>query len=209
MKRVRGVIGIGASVLSLALAGCGGSSKQPTQTAAVKNVSRTTPAATMTQPQAGKRSTRIPDVIQTNLRVHAIKLHATPGRDQFGRRAVGLAARTATAAAQLMPRVLNMRDLPDGVPDGAISCGRPMPRRHLSGSPFANPFKLLRNATDAERTECDHGAVEVRLAPPQQNDLTVGENQLELRSRRRQVPVGDARAVGAGSYRAGNGDVGE
>ena len=67
-------------------------------------------------------------------------------------RAVGLAARTATAAAQLMPRVLNMRDLPDGVPDGAIYCGRPMPRRHLSGSPFANPFKLRRNATDTERT---------------------------------------------------------
>jgi Domain of unknown function (DUF4326) len=53
-----------------------------------------------------------------------------------------------------MPRVLNMRDLPDGVPDGAIYCGRPMPRRHLSGSPFANPFRLRRNATDTERTEC-------------------------------------------------------
>ena len=53
-----------------------------------------------------------------------------------------------------MPRVLNMRDLPDGVPDGATYCGRPMPRRRLSGSPFANPFKLRRNATDAERTEC-------------------------------------------------------
>ena len=53
-----------------------------------------------------------------------------------------------------MPRVLNMRDFPDGVPDGAIYCGRSMPRRRLRGSPFANPFKLARNATDAERTEC-------------------------------------------------------
>ena len=106
----------------------------------------------------GKRSTRVADVIQPNLRVHAIKLHVTPGRDQFGRRAVGLAARTATAAAQLMPRVLNMRDLPDGVPDGAIYCGRPMPRRHLSGSPFANPFKLRRNATARRGALFSHGA---------------------------------------------------
>ena len=53
-----------------------------------------------------------------------------------------------------MPRVLNMRDFPDGVPDGAIYCGRPMPRQRLSSSPFANPFKLPRNASDAERAEC-------------------------------------------------------
>ena len=53
-----------------------------------------------------------------------------------------------------MPRVLNLRDLPDGVSDGAIYCGRRMPRRRLSGSPFANPFKLHRNATEVERTEC-------------------------------------------------------
>jgi hypothetical protein len=56
----------------------------------------------------------------------------------------------------LPPRVLNLRDFPDGVPDGAIYCGRSMPwhGKRLKGSPFANPFKLGRNATDAERVEC-------------------------------------------------------
>ena len=54
----------------------------------------------------------------------------------------------------LMPRVLNMRDLPDGVPDGTIYCGRQHPWRKLKRSQFANPFKLDRNATDAERAEC-------------------------------------------------------
>jgi hypothetical protein len=53
-----------------------------------------------------------------------------------------------------LPRVLNMRDFPDGVPDGAIYCGRSMSRRRLKGSPFANPFKLGRKATDTERAEC-------------------------------------------------------
>ena len=52
-----------------------------------------------------------------------------------------------------MPQVLNMRDFPDGVPHGAIYCGRPMPRQRLKGSPFANPFKLASNAANAERTE--------------------------------------------------------
>ena len=52
-----------------------------------------------------------------------------------------------------MPRVLNLRDLRDGVPDGAIYCGKPMRRQRLSGSPFANPFKLGRKATDTERAE--------------------------------------------------------
>jgi hypothetical protein len=61
MKRVRSVIGIGASAVSLALVGCGGSPKKPTQTAPAKNIlqtatvaSRTTPAVTMTQQQAGQ-----------------------------------------------------------------------------------------------------------------------------------------------------------
>lgn len=60
MKRVRGVIGIGASAFSLALVGCGGSPKKPTQ-APAKNVlqtstvaSRTTPAVRMTKQQAGQ-----------------------------------------------------------------------------------------------------------------------------------------------------------
>ena len=53
-----------------------------------------------------------------------------------------------------MPRALNMRALPDGVPDGAIYCGSAMRQRRLSSSPFANPFKLPRNASDAERAEC-------------------------------------------------------
>lgn len=53
-----------------------------------------------------------------------------------------------------MPRVLNMRDFPEGVPYGAVYCGRPMQRRHLKGSLFANPFKLGSNASDVERTEC-------------------------------------------------------
>jgi hypothetical protein len=52
-----------------------------------------------------------------------------------------------------MPRVLNLRDFPDGVPDGTIYCGRAMSRRRLKGSPFANPFKLGRKATDTERAE--------------------------------------------------------
>jgi hypothetical protein len=52
-----------------------------------------------------------------------------------------------------MPRVLNMRDFADGVPDGAIYCGRSMRQRRLGGSPFANPFKLPRSANDAERAE--------------------------------------------------------
>jgi hypothetical protein len=52
-----------------------------------------------------------------------------------------------------MPRVLNMRDFPDGVPARAIYCGRSMSQRRLQGSPFANPFKLGRKATDTERAE--------------------------------------------------------
>ena len=47
-----------------------------------------------------------------------------------------------------------MRDFPDGVPAGAIYCGRLMPRRRLRGSPFANPFKLRRDAGTDERAEC-------------------------------------------------------
>ena len=61
MKRVGGVIGIGASALSLALVGCGGSPKKPTQTAPAKNIlqtttvaSRTTPPVRMTKQQAGQ-----------------------------------------------------------------------------------------------------------------------------------------------------------
>jgi hypothetical protein len=61
MKRVRSVIGIGASAFSLALVGCGGSPKKPTQTAPAKNIlqtttvaSRTTPAVTMTKQQAAQ-----------------------------------------------------------------------------------------------------------------------------------------------------------
>jgi hypothetical protein len=61
MKRVRSVIGIGATALSLVLVGCGGSSKQPTQTAPAKHISQTTtvrsrstPAVTLTQQQAGQ-----------------------------------------------------------------------------------------------------------------------------------------------------------
>jgi len=62
MKRVRSVIGIGVSALfSLALVGCGGSPKRPTQTAPAKNItqtttvtSRTSPVMTMTQQQAGQ-----------------------------------------------------------------------------------------------------------------------------------------------------------
>ena len=52
-----------------------------------------------------------------------------------------------------MPRVLNMHDFPDGVPDSAIYCGRSMSRRHLRRSPFANPFMLPRNANADERAE--------------------------------------------------------
>jgi hypothetical protein len=61
MKRVRSVIGIGATAVSLALVGCGGSAKHATQTAPAKNVSQTTtvasqttPAVTMTKQQAGQ-----------------------------------------------------------------------------------------------------------------------------------------------------------
>jgi hypothetical protein len=61
MNRVRSVIGIGASAFSLALVGCGGSPKKPTQTAPAKNTlqtttvaSRTTPAVTLTTQQAGQ-----------------------------------------------------------------------------------------------------------------------------------------------------------
>jgi hypothetical protein len=61
MKRVRRVIGIGASAFSLALVGCGGSPKKPNQTAPAKSIlqtttvaSRTTPAVTMTKQQAGR-----------------------------------------------------------------------------------------------------------------------------------------------------------
>jgi hypothetical protein len=61
MRRVRSVIGIGASAFSLALVGCGGSPSKPAQTAPAKNIShtptvasRTTPAETMTKQQAGQ-----------------------------------------------------------------------------------------------------------------------------------------------------------
>jgi hypothetical protein len=61
VKRVRSVIGIGASAFSLALVGCGGSPKQAAQTAPAKNAlqtttvaSRTTPGVTMTKQQAGQ-----------------------------------------------------------------------------------------------------------------------------------------------------------
>lgn len=61
MKRVRSVIGIGATAVSLALVGCGGSAKNAAQTAPAKNISQTTtvasqttPAVTMTKQQAGR-----------------------------------------------------------------------------------------------------------------------------------------------------------
>jgi hypothetical protein len=61
MKRVHSVIEIGALAFSLALVGCGGSPKKPTQTAPAKNIlqtttvaSRTTPAVTMTRQQAAQ-----------------------------------------------------------------------------------------------------------------------------------------------------------
>jgi hypothetical protein len=43
-----------------------------------------------------------------------------------------------------------MRDFPDGVPHGAIYCGRRMQRCRLKGSAFANSFKLASNAAYAE-----------------------------------------------------------
>jgi hypothetical protein len=61
MRRVRSVIGIGASAFSLALVGCGGSPSKPAETAPAKNTahtatvaSRTTPAVTMTRQRAGQ-----------------------------------------------------------------------------------------------------------------------------------------------------------
>ena len=61
MKRLKSVIGIGAIAFSLAVVGCGGSPKKPTQTAPAKNIlqtttvaSRTTPAVTMTKQQAAQ-----------------------------------------------------------------------------------------------------------------------------------------------------------
>jgi hypothetical protein len=33
-----------------------------------------------------------------------------------------------------MPQVLNMRDFPDGVPHGAIYCGRPMRRVRIGSA---------------------------------------------------------------------------
>jgi hypothetical protein len=53
-----------------------------------------------------------------------------------------------------MPRVPNVCAFPDGVPDSAIYCSRPAPKRRISGSPFANPFQLRRNAGADERAEC-------------------------------------------------------
>lgn len=55
MKRVRSVIGIGASAFSLALVGCGESPKKPTETALPQRTtvaSHATPAVTMTKQQA-------------------------------------------------------------------------------------------------------------------------------------------------------------
>jgi hypothetical protein len=59
MKRVRSVIGIGASAFSLALVGCGESPKKSTETARAKNIPQTTTVAshatqgvTMTKQQA-------------------------------------------------------------------------------------------------------------------------------------------------------------
>ena len=59
MKRAKTVIGISASAFSLALVGCGGSPKKPTQTAPATNTMETTtvsstPAVTMTRHQAGQ-----------------------------------------------------------------------------------------------------------------------------------------------------------
>jgi hypothetical protein len=61
MRRLRTVIGLGASACSLALVGCGGSSSQTTESAPAKTVSqtttvasRTTPAVTITRHQAGQ-----------------------------------------------------------------------------------------------------------------------------------------------------------
>lgn len=61
MNRVTSVIGIGATAFSLALVGCGGSPKRPTETTPATNIlqtttvaSRTTPAVTMTKQQAGR-----------------------------------------------------------------------------------------------------------------------------------------------------------
>jgi hypothetical protein len=50
MKRVRSVIGIGASAFSLALVGCGESPKKPTETARAKNIPQTTTVASHATP---------------------------------------------------------------------------------------------------------------------------------------------------------------
>src|SRR6185312_10549876 len=61
MKRVRSVIGIGASAFSLAVVGCGESPKKPTRTARAMTIpqtttvaSRATPTVRMTKQQAGR-----------------------------------------------------------------------------------------------------------------------------------------------------------
>ena len=48
MRRLRNVIAVGATACSLALAGCGGSSDQATESAAAKNASQTTTVASRT-----------------------------------------------------------------------------------------------------------------------------------------------------------------
>jgi hypothetical protein len=50
-----------------------------------------------------------------------------------------------------MPRVLNCKN--DGLPAGTVYIGRAMPRYGLPDSKWANPFKLRRNASVAERAE--------------------------------------------------------
>jgi hypothetical protein len=42
-----------------------------------------------------------------------------------------------------MPKVLNHRD--DGLPTDAVYIGRPVPRRRLRGSKWANPFRIGRD----------------------------------------------------------------
>jgi hypothetical protein len=50
----------------------------------------------------------------------------------------------------MMPTVAHV----DETIEGGVYVGRAMPRRGLKASPFANPFRLPRNASAEERTAC-------------------------------------------------------
>ena len=89
--------------------------------------------------------------------------------------------------------------------------------QRLPAQPLEHPLADLERRLDVEhhprhggdRAESDDDPIEVRVAPPNAHQLTVGRDELERCDRRRKTSVAVARAVRRGGHRTGDRDVGQ